>query len=59
MRREFVASITEVQRLADFWIIQTLSTVTFYIATYSGVVMEKMADIPRWRWKSRIKITLN
>lgn len=58
MRRGFVAPITEVQRLVDSWIIQTLSSLTFYIATYSGVVMEGMAGIPYQRWKLE-KVALN
>lgn len=45
MRRGFVAPITEVQRLVDSWIIQALSSLTFYIATYSSAVMEGMAGI--------------
>lgn len=59
MRRRFVAPITEVQRLVDSWIIQALSSLTFYIATYSGAVMEGMAGIPYQRygsWKKSLSI---
>lgn len=58
MRRGFVALITEVQRLVDSWIIQTLSSLTFYIATYSVVLMEGIAGISYQRWKLE-KVALN
>lgn len=58
MRRRFVAPITEVQRLVDSWIIQALSGLTFYIATYSGAVMEGMPGIP-YRRRQLEKVALN